>query len=333
MPVFKYTNGVLSNALSGVHWWDIRLLSVYACGASLLGLALHAFDRSRNPPKTSSETYRLNSVSAWKFFRFLVVAVLLGLNTGATIAKDSVSVFDTLLCVTIVSITTTLIRTVILIHEQGYATVLSLLSVFPSPDARTQSTHSTFVLLAILVPFVYRDVWPLLTYNLRPADQAEGSILWWKIALLAVAAIGLPVLEPYPRPTQVRNINYSSCPSTAFNNNIKEKPRIPNPEQTASILSTIFYFFMDTVIWKAQRVKHLSAEELPDLCEADKTAILAMQAHEHLDPVTPRRRRVNLLWGLLSIFRGTLGLQVAILCVNVRSAMSNSRWSPVYMVS
>lgn len=46
--------------------------------------------------------------------------------------------------------------------------------------------------------YAYRDIWPLMTFSLRPRDEGEGYILWVKMALAGVAGIMLPLFEPYP---------------------------------------------------------------------------------------------------------------------------------------
>ena len=53
----------------------------------------------------------------------------------------------------------------------------------------------------------YRDVWPLLTYTLTPADSSEGSTLWAKIGLFAIAGLAIPLIIPrayVPLNAQVR---------------------------------------------------------------------------------------------------------------------------------
>jgi hypothetical protein len=43
---------------------------------------------------------------------------------------------------------------------------------------------------------VYRNVWPLITFTLAPADAHEGWLIWTKIALAGVAGIVVPMAEP-----------------------------------------------------------------------------------------------------------------------------------------
>ena len=42
----------------------------------------------------------------------------------------------------------------------------------------------------------YRDVWPLMTYTLRPCDIHEGALLWAKTILTAFAGVVLPITVP-----------------------------------------------------------------------------------------------------------------------------------------
>jgi len=44
--------------------------------------------------------------------------------------------------------------------------------------------------------YVYRDLWPLATYTQKPADEAEGGVLWAKISILAVTAVFIPLFVP-----------------------------------------------------------------------------------------------------------------------------------------
>lgn len=37
-----------------------------------------------------------------------------------------------------------------------------------------------------------------MTFTLRPADEAEGQVLWAKVALVGLAGFVLPIFEPYP---------------------------------------------------------------------------------------------------------------------------------------
>ena len=83
--------------------------------------------------------------------------------------------------------------------EQGFAVFLAVLNAFSrAAAARTYSLHLSLVLLAVFGVYAYRDVWPLATFTLRPADAPEGLILWFKVVIASLVAVIEPVLEPYP---------------------------------------------------------------------------------------------------------------------------------------
>ena len=82
---------------------------------------------------------------------------------------------------------------------QVYASVLASLNAGTSAkNGLLYSLHLSLVTFSILAVYAYRDVWPLMTIPLRPKDEAEGNILWVKIALLAFVGVFLPLFEPYP---------------------------------------------------------------------------------------------------------------------------------------
>ena len=64
--------------------------------------------------------------------------------------------------------------------------------------ARAANTHLVSLLLSIFGVFVYRDVWPLATYTLEPADFSEGWLMWAKLAVLTVVAVMIPLFIPRP---------------------------------------------------------------------------------------------------------------------------------------
>lgn len=58
------------------------------------------------------------------------------------------------------------------------------------------SRHLALILISSWLVFVYRDVWPLMTYTLKPADTNEGIALWLKIIILTIVAILVPGFMP-----------------------------------------------------------------------------------------------------------------------------------------
>ena len=43
---------------------------------------------------------------------------------------------------------------------------------------------------------MYRDLWPLATFTLRPLDEAMGPLLWAEFFVLTIAGVIVPLLVP-----------------------------------------------------------------------------------------------------------------------------------------
>ncbi|PPQ77068.1 hypothetical protein CVT25_014881 [Psilocybe cyanescens] len=169
----------------------------------------------------------------------------------------------------------------------AYAAFLAVMSF--RPNSRSIVSPVKFhvaVLLSILGVYAYRDIWPLSTYALQPADKAEGNILWVKIALLTVTAVIIPIFIPHPYVPVDPKI-----PSS-----------IPNPEQTASWISVFTYTFMDPTIRLANKVPHLRHDQLPPLADYDEAKYLSSTASKYIDPFSGAKRR-HLFFGLITYFR------------------------------
>ncbi|KIK54607.1 hypothetical protein GYMLUDRAFT_48525 [Collybiopsis luxurians FD-317 M1] len=172
--------------------------------------------------------------------------------------------------------------------------------------------HNTAILLVALAVYGIRDVYPLATYSKRPSslDSDDSGLipklLWVKIGLLALTSVVIPLISPriwVPAELGVK--------STAIN-----KVQGPNPEQVASPLSILFFTFLDNVIWKAFRVTHLPAKELPHLADTDHVGWLKHLWFPYLEkyssafkgPETtndlPKRKR-SMAWTLVWMFRWT----------------------------
>ncbi|KDR83062.1 hypothetical protein GALMADRAFT_57261 [Galerina marginata CBS 339.88] len=184
-----------------------------------------------------------------------------------------------------------------------YTALLSVGSLAGGSWSRRFMSHNDFVLLTLFGVFAYRDVWPLATYTEVPVDGCEGRILWFKISILTFIAFVVPLFVP----RQYVPIDH-------------ENPmEIPNPEQTASIFSLIFFGYLDPVIFEAYRVPHLSHTRLPPLADYDYAKHLTEKAFPHLDTLRGAKRR-HLFFGILRTFpREFLGMSTII----VLQAVSN----------
>ncbi|KAH8120523.1 hypothetical protein DFH11DRAFT_1560461 [Phellopilus nigrolimitatus] len=167
-----------------------------------------------------------------------------------------------------------------------YATFIALISVSVKQKwAKLANTHLVILLLVAWAVFAYRDIWPLATYAQRPADLSEGWIIWAKLAVLSVAAIGTPLLIPRP---------YVPVDP-------KDPAVEPNPEQTTPLLSLALYTFLDPIISKAYRVPHLPADQLPPLADYDYARNLVKRGFKNLDTFSGAKK-AHLFFGLMRTF-------------------------------
>ena len=79
---------------------------------------------------------------------------------------------------------------------QGYTAVLAFISIISKSWSTPAIAANLLTFLSALGVYAYRDLWPLAKYNGRPADVAEGPVLWIKIALLAFTAVFIPLFVP-----------------------------------------------------------------------------------------------------------------------------------------
>lgn len=138
--------------------------------------------------------------------------------------------------------------------------------------AKVANTHLVLLLLSIFGVFAYRNVWPLATYTLEPADLAEGWLMWTKLAVLTAAAVFIPLCIPRPYIPVDPKVSCNECSdnfSDLTNNYTKDPAPEPNPEQTTPLISLLTYTFLDKLIFKANRVPHLAADEFPPLADYD----------------------------------------------------------------
>ncbi|KAJ7081163.1 multidrug resistance-associated ABC transporter [Mycena belliarum] len=180
-----------------------------------------------------------------------------------------------------------------------YTACLAILSVLAGQKwSRIVTQHLNTVLLSTFLVYSYRDIFPFTTNALVPMDLWEGQLLWPKvITLFAVSGI-IPLIIPR------RYIPLNS-----------ENPMpVVNPEQTASLLSSALYFFLDPIIFLAYRIPHLSFDLLPPLCDYDAAENLKVRAFPHLDPFTAGKKR-HVFYGFVWIFRRELLSRVIVMTI------------------
>ncbi|CCL99480.1 uncharacterized protein FIBRA_01498 [Fibroporia radiculosa] len=168
-----------------------------------------------------------------------------------------------------------------------YTFILALMTMLAKPATTViASRHLNAVLLTAWVVYMYRDVWPLVTFTLIPMDAVEGRILWAKVVTLTFGAVIVPLLVPR---------RYVPV-------NPKGAPTEPSPEQTASLLSVILYSWLDKTIVDAYRLPHLPVDKFPPLADSDQSQYLSAQTSKELDPFQMTNKRRHIGWGLIKVF-------------------------------
>ncbi|KAJ3868777.1 P-loop containing nucleoside triphosphate hydrolase protein [Lentinula novae-zelandiae] len=156
-------------------------------------------------------------------------------------------------------------------------------------SSKIANQHLNVLLLALFGIYTYRDLWTLLAFNRKPLDEAEGNVLWLKIASLAVAAIVVPV----------------TTPRRAYPPTIDDLTSEDNPEETASIISLLTHSYLGSFIFRLYRKSTpLTQDELPPLAKNDRSDVLMPDILTILDPTSKKPQ--YLFWGLLRAYSGYL---------------------------
>ncbi|KAJ3867511.1 P-loop containing nucleoside triphosphate hydrolase protein [Lentinula novae-zelandiae] len=161
------------------------------------------------------------------------------------------------------------------------------------------SIHLEAVLLTSLVVYGLNIVVPIIVSAENIVGHCEGSTQSWvKFIALLLGAVLLPLLIPRQYvPVDPKN------PLSA-----------PNPEQTASLLSLVFFTYLDSLVWKASKVPHLSTEALPPLSDNDQAHILRAKAMSMLDPLSGGGSR-HIFFSIIRVFLGDMAsMSIALIC-------------------
>nr|XP_019050369.1 ATP-binding cassette transporter [Kwoniella bestiolae CBS 10118]OCF29299.1 ATP-binding cassette transporter [Kwoniella bestiolae CBS 10118] len=174
-----------------------------------------------------------------------------------------------------------------------------LLTLRPAtPLRRHLIAHVDTLLFIGWCIYAYRDLWPLLTYNLVPSD-INNAVTWSRVAILSVAAVLIPLLRPR-----------TYTPADPANPTPEDEI---HPEQTAPWLFYIFYEYMTGLVWRAWKTPALPYDDLHPLADYDRAEFLYNKHIDTLDPVRRREKGLkqrNLLISLLDVFKK----EVAIIC-------------------
>lgn len=132
--------------------------------------------------------------------------------------------------------------------------------------------HRNILLFVAWCMFVYRDLYPVATVYLSPLDP--GWLGWVRFGLLSATAVVIPLFKPR---------KYSPVDPA------NPQPT-PHPEQTAPIISVIFFQFMDDLVRRAWKVESLDYDEFPPMTDYDRSSWLSRQHMYKLDPVVRKER-------------------------------------------
>ncbi|KAJ3910566.1 P-loop containing nucleoside triphosphate hydrolase protein [Lentinula edodes] len=161
------------------------------------------------------------------------------------------------------------------------------------------SIHLEVVLLTSLVVYGLNIMVPIIVSAKNIVEHCEGSTQSWiKFIALLLGAVLLPLLIPRQYvPVDPKN------PLSA-----------PNPEQTASLLSLIFFTYLDSLVWKASKEPHLSTDALPPLSDNDQSRILRSKAMSMLDPLSGGGSR-HIFFNIIRVFsRDIASMSIALVC-------------------
>ncbi|KIK58469.1 hypothetical protein GYMLUDRAFT_45326 [Collybiopsis luxurians FD-317 M1] len=168
-----------------------------------------------------------------------------------------------------------------------YTTIIAFISLLVKSFRwrAVLTRHLCIVLLSTWLVCGYRNILPLATFSETPSDLCKGWVLWAEITILTVTAIIIP----------------AAMPREYIPVDPKHPMLVPNPEQTASLFSLGFFFFLDPVVFEAYYVPHLPFDRLPPLADDDSIRNLKAAHFRRLDPFSGAKSR-NYLLNLIRSF-------------------------------
>ncbi|KAJ6606134.1 hypothetical protein DFH09DRAFT_1119386 [Mycena vulgaris] len=296
-----------------VHYWSDSLsIPVFSAALSASILVVHATLVSRQKPAgrgaapsrgervaAGSDSTRLAVTSKTPLasgitrlcgcITLLVLTVTSSLLEGQNKKGDAASVFkpsiEALMCLVYV-----------------YASILAFISASGRVWSTIVTRHLNTLLVVIFSTYLYRDLFPLATFNRPQLDIHEDYFLWAKMFIVTTIGVVLPLTVP--------RMNAQSSETTN------------SPEQTASIISLVTYTFLDPLISLAGRLPHLSYELLPPLPDYNDAANLKAATFPHLNASSTGKFR-HVFFGLMRVFRADYTAIVLLSIVQVATSFSS----------
>ncbi|CAE6442804.1 unnamed protein product [Rhizoctonia solani] len=165
-----------------------------------------------------------------------------------------------------------------------YTTFLSVLTLTPTSRLQSTANHHLSVLLFVaVVTLTWRDLFLLATYQDHSVNLVDAWLPWTRVGVTLYAALLVPLCTPRPN-----------------NRQESQKPDLPNPEETASVISLVLYDFMSPLIWTAYQSAKLNYDQLPLLAHYDRADFLRQRSFAKLDPLSQPGR--HLFWGVVDVF-------------------------------
>jgi hypothetical protein len=62
--------------------------------------------------------------------------------------------------------------------------------------AAVARTHMTAIMLTVVVVYARRDLYPLVTYVLKPVDGSQGWLLWSRLGIASLLGTFIPLVIP-----------------------------------------------------------------------------------------------------------------------------------------
>ena len=73
---------------------------------------------------------------------------------------------------------------------------MAIVSVTVKGWSVSTTRYNILVLLSVFGVYIYRDIWPLATFNKEPKDLQEGYLLWIKFSITTLTAVIIPLFIP-----------------------------------------------------------------------------------------------------------------------------------------
>ncbi|KAF9481117.1 multidrug resistance-associated ABC transporter [Pholiota conissans] len=261
--------------------WGIRLVSRRRSNQDSVTL-----DEEPNTPVSFKQAVSAHArnQNGWTIYlyavaRFIGCMILLGLSSFTLLRSSGIKFGPNMLPLLVQNPETYIFLTYL------YSSFISLTSLSAYESTVISMRYNTLILLSAFSVYVYRDIWPLATYNDIPVDASEGILLWIKLSVLFITAAVIPLFVP---------TKYTPADP-------KNPMPEPNPEQTASWFSFVTFSFLDPIIFLGARTDHLSPDQLPPLRDTDASENLIKKAFSLIDPFKMIKPR-HLFFRLMRVF-------------------------------